>query len=197
MRSSGKLYVVEGQDGVGKTTLSKWLVQALRRRTDDRAVRFSFPGQENGSLGKLVYKLHHSPAELQVKKLHPRSLQLLHVAAHIDAIETRITKILQSGTTIVLDRFWWSTWVYGQVAGESAATMDAMIALERVAWGQIQPERVFLVLRRRAISSHRTQRLAELYAQLANAENLRNPVVCVDNNSDLSKARHQILSSLL
>jgi hypothetical protein len=75
--------------------------------------------------------------------------------------------------------------------------MDAMIALERVAWGQIQPERVFLVLRRRAISSHRTQRLAELYAQLANAENLRNPVVCVDNNSDLSKARHQILSSLL
>jgi len=117
MKPPGRLYVFEGPDGVGKTTLSKWFAKNLRSQGAGSVIWSSFPGSERGSVGNLVYKLHHNPASIGAKTVHPLSLQLFHVAAHIDAIESRFRKETQNGTTIVLDRFWWSTWVYGRFAG--------------------------------------------------------------------------------
>jgi thymidylate kinase len=69
------------------------------------------------------------------------------VAAHIDAIDRQILPALKSGQTILLDRFWWSAWVYGLVGGCDRRPLRALIDAERAAWGAVQPT-LAIVLRR-------------------------------------------------
>jgi len=197
MSKFGKLFVFEGPDGVGKTTLSKWFAKTLRSQGVCSVIWSSFPGSERGSVGNLVYKLHHNPASIGAKTVHPLSLQLFHVAAHIDAIESRFHKQIQNGTTIVLDRFWWSTWVYGRFADGDAATLAAMIDLEKRVWRKIKPANVFLVTRHTSKSSETRNRLEQLYAQLARKEARFVSVTRVRNDGAIEEAQKQILSSQL
>ena len=66
------------------------------------------------------------------------SKQLLHIAVHVNAIIERIQPALKRGVTIILDRFWWSTWVYGRLDGVSSNTLDAMIGIEQEVWADIR-----------------------------------------------------------
>src|SRR5262249_49156463 len=100
--SAGRLIVFEGPDGVGKSTLSAALSEDLRSR-GRRLKLMTFPGREPGSVGKLVYEVHHDPARFGVEQLAPVCLQALHIAAHLDAIERRIVPLLEAGTDVVLD----------------------------------------------------------------------------------------------
>ena len=97
--------------------------------------------------GKLVYELHHEPSSHGVSVISPSSLQLLHIAAHVDAIENRIAPVLREGKTVVLDRFWWSTQVYGMVSGVPRPVLDGMIEIELAAWNPIRPTCLFLITR--------------------------------------------------
>ena len=127
----GKLIVFEGNDGVGKTTLAQQLAARLR----DSGVSceyLSFPGKDLGSLGRLVYELHHDRSGQIVTDINPTSLQVMHVAAHIEAIENSILPALKAGRWIVLDRFWWSTWVYGMALGIAERSLKAMLHLEPI-----------------------------------------------------------------
>jgi dTMP kinase len=141
------LYVFEGPDGVGKSELSRLFAQQLAESGID-CEHLAFPGRDNGTLGKHVYELHHDAQRHGIESISPTSLQLLHVAAHIDTIENRIVPALKAGQTVVLDRFWWSTIVYGLVSGISRQTLDAMIGLELTVWGGIQPTVLFLIRRK-------------------------------------------------
>lgn len=141
----GCLFVLEGPDGVGKSTLAAGFSQLLRRRgTDCRLM--AFPGRAPGSLGHHVYCIHHDPGAFGIERVEPTSLQLLHIAAHIDALELQIRPLLKAGVTIVLDRYWWSTWVYGMEADVPQRSLEAMIELERQHWNGLAPEAIFLVL---------------------------------------------------
>jgi thymidylate kinase len=83
MAPPGKLFVFEGPDGVGKTTLSKAFSDHLNA-TGIQCDYLSFPGRETGSLGRHIYELHHDPDRFGIRAVDPASLQLLHIAAHID-----------------------------------------------------------------------------------------------------------------
>jgi dTMP kinase len=112
----GNLIVFKGPDGAGKTTLAR----ELSRRLGDSGVPceyVAFPGQQHGTLGRLIYDLHHNPKSYGINNINATSLQVLHLAAHVDAIEGQILPALKAGRWIVLDRFWWSTWVYGSALG--------------------------------------------------------------------------------
>ena len=196
MTNAGKLYVFEGPDGVGKSTLADWFLSYLRE-SGIRCILLSFPGKETGTLGKHVYELHHDLSRFEIKTLAPASLQLLHVAAHIDAIENRIKPLLAEGTTVVLDRFWWSTFVYGLVAGASRLVLDRMVALERTVWDPVQPDSLFLVTRSEPLRSEPAElwpRWREQYLRLGDAEQKNHPVVVVPNES-LPEAKSRILES--
>lgn len=181
----GRLYVFEGADGCGKSTLADGFT---RRLVADGvpAELISFPGRESGTLGWHVYQLHHDPAAFGIVSLAPVSLQLLHVAAHLDAIERRIRPALAAGRTVVLDRFWWSTWVYGRVSGAAVGTLEAMIALERAHWADDLPDAIFLIGRRAPLRveplllwrAHVTE-----YQALAERETQRGPVFPIANDS--------------
>lgn len=143
-KSVGKLFVFEGPDGVGKTTIAKKVTQLLASEKIPFEY-FSFPGNVPGTLGDFVYRLHHDRGSLGVASICPSSLQTLHIAAHIDSICSSIVPLLVSGTNVILDRFWWSTYIYGLAAGIKPRFLKTIIDAELLSWGKISPELVFYI----------------------------------------------------
>jgi len=143
--SRGRLIVFEGVDAAGKTTLCDDLCESLRNRQQP-VHRYHFPGKTPGTLGELVYRIHHHHQDnFGIPTVNACALQLLHIAAHIDIIESTIKQILREGVWVVLDRFWWSTYVYGRDDGVDEQSLELMIQLEKKAWGKVLPDVLFLV----------------------------------------------------
>jgi len=181
----GELVVFEGPDGAGKSTLATAFTEYLIG-SGREARLFSFPGREEGTLGWHVYQLHHDPQSFGIAGLTPESLQMLHVAAHLDAIDRSIKPLLREGITVVLDRYWWSTWVYGRESGANFATLDAMINCERLQWGTVQPAVLYLVSRKDSLRPDDAgdvwQRRMKLYHSLADQRH-DHPIRQVSNDS--------------
>lgn len=187
----GRLIVIEGPDGVGKTTLANALVDELTQQGIG-CEYFSFPGKDPGTLGHLIYEVHHNPKKFDIRNMNPTSKQVLHIAAHVDAIKGRILPALEQGRTIVLDRFWWSTLVYGIVDGVDRASLDAMIALELKSWGATKPTIAFLVTRQSPLraegSDERWRELGDEYEDLAREQASHYPVETVHNEASIDQA---------
>ena len=163
--AQGRLIVFEGPDNVGKSTLAEHLTNRLRE-AGVRCEQLAFPGHLPGSLGRLVYDLHHNTSGLGFGKINATSLQMLHIAAHIDVIEGHILPALRAGCWILLDRFWWSTWVYGGSSGVSEPSLETMIELEQLHWGIVTPDVLFLV-ERKSVAPDDGNELQERYRNLA------------------------------
>ncbi len=187
----GRLIVFEGPDGVGKTTLAEALVDELTRR-GTWCEYLSFPGKDPGTLGRLVYDVHHNPKKFGIRDMNPTSKQVLHIAAHVDAIEKRILPALEEGRTIVLDRFWWSTFVYGILDGVDRDSLDAMIALELKSWADAKPTVAFLVTRQDPLRTEgpdeRWRGLRAAYEDLGREQAGHHLVETVHNEASIDKA---------
>jgi thymidylate kinase len=172
----GKLIVFEGPDGVGKTTLATGLAERLSA-AGIKCNYFSFPGREGGTLGRLVYDVHHDPNKFGIAGLEPTSLQMLHIAAHVDAIERSIRPLIRSGNHVILDRYWWSTIAYGAVGGSNQESIERMVSAERIHWGTIVPSVVFLLERTKTeIDNPTHSRLSTSYRTIATREAESHPV---------------------
>lgn len=184
---SSRLFVIEGPDGVGKSTLSRALAGYLRERGHE-LLQLSLPGRLPGSLGDLVYRVHHDEGSVRIEDISPLAKQALHVAAHIDAIERQILPALRHGQTVLLDRYWWSAWVYGIVAGCNRNQLRALIDAERAAWGNVQPTIAILLRRPAPINRNDAlpywRQLVMEYERLADRENRHHPVSIIDNTCD-------------
>jgi thymidylate kinase len=75
----------------------------------------------------------------------PPSLQLLHVAAHVDAIASWIAPALEGGC-VILDRYWWSTYAYSRsfLSSDDAWTL---VAAEHPFWRPLPPPIVVYLTR--------------------------------------------------
>ena len=198
-QTTGRLIVIEGPDGVGKSTVSAAVAEALR--TSRPCEHLSFPGREPGTLGDLVYRLHHDHGALGVRGINAAALQTLHIAAHVDAIARRIAPALDSGSDVVLDRFWWSTLAYGAVAGLDRALLMALINVERHAWGIHRPTLAVLLRRDAPVNrayEHRERwlRLRAEYDVIISDESTTTPTLVVNNAADALAARDRILEAL-
>lgn len=194
----GRLIVFEGTDESGKTTLSRTLVKKLKAA--GRICHwFAFPGQEPGTLGKLVHNIHHGIGNARVSSISPASLQLLHIAAHIDAIQSKIGPALGRGEDVILDRYWWSTMVYGTVMGAELRALRAMIEIEKLFWKKITPSILFLVERGqsdRDKDNSLQKSLVEEYRKLARRERQKYLVVTISNRDTISGALSKISDHL-
>jgi dTMP kinase len=169
----GKLIVFEGPDGVGKSTLVQYLRTLLEQDQLTNEI-LSFPGDRSGTIGKLVYDLHHNPRKFGIEEISPIGLQAMHIAAHLDAITLTILPAISSGTWVVLDRFWWSMWVYGRAAGIDPRILDSLISTEKLLWGQITPSVVFVIQRTSPFGGEpptdQFALLSNLYREIAKSE---------------------------
>ncbi len=200
---SGRLFVFEGPDGVGKSTIAQALTARLNSMSLDTTYQ-TFPGREPGSLGRHVYELHHDPERFGVMEINPTSLQVLHIAAHIDAVESFILPALRSGRTVVLDRFWWSTYVYGRTFGADVLALEAAIQAEHTYWGAVSPTAVFLISRKimnsRGVPKFDKdlfRELSEGYAKLVEAQRQNHSIWQIANNGSVDEAVQTILSIVL
>ena len=192
----GGLIVLEGPDGVGKSTLAQTLVEKIGE-SRVRCELINFPGKQAGTLGRLVYDLHHDPSVIGVESLTATSLQALHVSAHLDSIEQCILPTLSEGGWVVLDRYWWSTWVYGRVAGVDQKTLDTMIEVERLQWGDVVPDVVLLIDRPDgSLDDELRIQLREGYRALAEKEMSKHPVLEIQNDKSLVDSLRQMCAAL-
>ncbi|WP_343123306.1 nucleotide kinase domain-containing protein [Verrucomicrobium sp. BvORR034] len=198
----GNLFVVEGCDGTGKSTLCEGLVASLRL-LGHNVSSVSFPGRKPNSLGGLVYKLHHSPGELGLSSVEPTSLQCLHVAAHFETISTVILPALDDGVTVILDRYWWSTFVYGAVAGIDKKVLTALIRAEKQVWAGVRPAIVFLLDRESPLREEPLDTWASCkveYLSCAELEKCKYPVEIVkdspNSQSTLALVQNMIVNRI-
>jgi thymidylate kinase len=196
---TGRLFVFEGMDGVGKSTLAKNVANELQKNKTD-VLLLSFPGNESKTLGNLIYSLHHNTASLGIDNISPTSLQALHIAAHIDCIENRILPALADGKTVILDRYWWSTVVYGMTSGIARKVLCAMVDLEKIVWGNVKPNKLFFITRNKPfrveLSEEQWSALLKAYEILAVEEKINHPIETIVNSSSLEKVVHIILSRI-
>jgi thymidylate kinase len=199
---AGKLIVFEGVDGIGKSALSKEVTRRLVN-TDVAIASLAFPGNDPGTLGSLIYQIHHDPESFRVSAISALALQTLHVAAHLDAIETKIIPLIDAGTWIILDRYWWSTWVYGIERRIDPVYLQPVIEAELARWGPLKPDLIFMVDRSEAVrAEHDAEtflRLRMAYKELAERERECYRVVSI-NNENFEQSTEVIwmhLSSLL
>lgn len=192
---NGKLYVFEGPDGTGKTTLSKDFSDYLNSIGKKNSY-FSFPGNSSGTLGKHIYEIHHELSEAGITAINPTSLQMLHVASHIDAIESEILPELRAGNSIVLDRFWWSTIVYGSVYGANSESLNKLIEIEKTHWAEFQPACIFYLKRQNTLkpsSVTRWDELLEAYEKLVQQEGESSRVEIITNESSPQETLAQLI----
>lgn len=193
----GRLYVFEGPDDVGKTTLARMLSKHLSSHGVLSEV-LSFPGRESETISELIYRLYHDPQSLGVKSILPVTMQVMVTAAHIEVVEARIKPLLRAGVDVVLDRFWWSTWVYATQDHVPSKTRDLLIDLEMQSWADIRPELLFLVMRHEPLiaqaSNERWVELVQLYRQIADLQRPLMPVEAISNDGTLSQTFETIAS---
>jgi thymidylate kinase len=147
-----------------------------------------------------VYKIHHKPEDCGLSSLTPASLQTLHIAAHIDAIESTIIPALQGGSDIVLDRFWWSTWAYGVAANVSPKILNSLIEAERHAWGVWTPAHMFYLHRETELAqkmNEETPRILTAYTDLIEQEKHHYPVHVVKNKGSLEEVLAVLVAKVL
>lgn len=184
--------VFEGADGAGKSTLTEHVARGLR----DIGLKCriaSFPGKVPGSIGELVYRIHHNPKKEGIEKISSTSLQALHIAAHIDFLE-RAQK--EPRSLLLLDRFWWSTIVYGNVAKANKEVLATLVSAEKLLWKKY---RVIVVLvsgstRRK---DKTTKKLECEYDKLAKVENNSHPIIRHLNRAPVEDSARVLLKSLL
>ena len=104
-----KFIVIEGADGVGKTVQSKLLAAALREQGLD-VVETREPTNVS-PIGPLIRKLLSEPAH-PYNKLDWRAMTLLFSADRAWHVANIIQPALDSGQTVICDRYYLSTAVY-------------------------------------------------------------------------------------
>jgi thymidylate kinase len=184
--------VFEGADGAGKSTLTEHVAQGLRNIGHKCRIA-SFPGKVPGSIGELVYRIHHDPKKEGIDKISSTSLQALHIAAHIDFLE-RIR--IEPKSLLLLDRFWWSTIVYGQVAKANKEVIATLVSAEKILWKKYRVI-VVLVSGNSQANYPTTNKLVREYKRLARLEKSSQPIVHHLNLAPVEDSARILLKSLL
>jgi dTMP kinase len=193
----GRLFVFEGMDAVGKTSLSQALTQYLNENGES-ADWFAFPGRRANSLGALVYDIHHNRAAYRLTTIAPLANQILHIAAHVDAIENFILPSLNAGRTVVLDRFWWSTLIYGPKDLPSRSVLAKIVKAEKDVWLGVVPATVFLIKRSKPLEmdlwNTDWEEMQRDYISLASSQSEGLKVSVIENQQTMSDSLDKIIS---
>ena len=132
----GKLIVLEGAEGVGKTTQIRRLVETLNAR----GVRHTAVREPGGTvIGDNIRRLLLD----QGPELSPETEALLFMASRAEMIARLVRPALNDGLVVIADRFFLSTYAY-QIAGRGLPESD-VTAANRFATGGLVPDLTLLI----------------------------------------------------
>jgi dTMP kinase len=198
-RMKSELYVFEGPDGVGKSTLASH-VNAYLNQCGFPSELLAFPGREVGTLAEHIYRLYHDPFHFGIRNISIAPEQILVTAAHADVIENRLIPALSQGRNVVLDRYWWSTWVHSTLGNLPSQIRDLLIEVELFISKDVKPRCIFLVRRNRPADSEyhpdKWRRLVSLYDDIRARQDQQMTILEVDNNGDLQDTMRFVLDSI-
>jgi dTMP kinase len=201
--TSGKFIAFEGGEGVGKSTQSKLLAEALTQR----GIEVVLTREPGGTPGAEAIRslLLHPPHE----GWNARAEALLFAAARADHVEKLIRPALADGKWVICDRFIDSTRAY---QGGGGGLSDAEILdLHRVGSAGLLPDLTLLVEVPREIREERLARRAaadaiegreaayhnrvvEAFVRFAEAEPAR--FVRIDGQGEREETQAQILKAV-
>lgn len=191
------IYVFEGIDNVGKTSIVQKLKTKICETTEYDCINIAFSGNEPRTLGSLVYDIHHHNNKYFDMTINDTSLQLMHIAAHIDLIQRKFIGEYNLLKVILMDHFWWSTYAYG-LAGESEKNVvNSIIAPELIYWGKVNIKKIFLLERENRERDFNEVKDAEIirnYRELAEREK---KCTIVRNTDGLEEAVNKIYDNIL
>ncbi|MGI0141886.1 MAG: dTMP kinase [Candidatus Micrarchaeales archaeon] len=119
------LIVIEGGEGSGKSTQINLFADALRKTNPTVIVTEEPTG---GEIGKFTRQALSNGSKMDV-----RTLQLLFMADRSEHVETLIKPKLAEGYTVITDRYYQSTVVYGAAFGSKLGlTMDNLIYMNNI-----------------------------------------------------------------
>lgn len=98
--------------------------------------------------------------------------------------------MLEQGRVVLLDRYWWSTWVYGVSDGLPIEQLERMIAMEKLVWQGVTPTTLFMLSRSSAIVN---SRIANAYGVLMEQEKGNYPVAALANDATIDTIVDEIL----
>jgi dTMP kinase len=202
--------VLEGPEGAGKSTQIKLLADALTK-AGRKVVSLREPG--GTPLGEEVRKVLLHDATLDIV---PRAESLLFMAARAQIVEKEVMPALKSGATVLLDRFFLSTYAY-QMAGRGLPH-DQVAAANKLATSALRPDLTILLsmpaseglarAQKRGAKDRMEQadqafheRVAKAFAEFATAEwQKANPeaglIVTVDARGSESQVHQRVMDAI-
>jgi dTMP kinase len=205
----GVLVVFEGAEGAGKSTQLHLLADWLASR--DRSV-LSVREPGGTPVGDEIRRILLDPAS----DISPHAEALLFMASRAQLVESKIRPALESGATVLVDRFFLSTYAY-QGAGRGLPEDELRMA-NRVATGGLVPDLTLLLtipvedglaragrrgerdrMERAELAFH--ERVARAFEQFASADWQRShpecgPIVLVDAVGNEAAVFDRVLSVL-
>ncbi|KAF3054032.1 Thymidylate kinase [Didymella keratinophila] len=112
----GKLIVFEGLDRAGKTTQCQMLVEALQK--EGQSVMFMRFPDRTTPIGQMINSYLSGESEQEDHVIH-----LLFSANRWEAVP-KITKAIEQGTTVIIDRYYYSGIVYSAAKQNPSMTLD-------------------------------------------------------------------------
>lgn len=191
------IYVFEGIDNVGKTTIVQKLKEKICETTEYECTIVAFPGNAPRTLGSLVYDIYHNQKRYFEESLNETSLQLLHIASHIDLLQRKLRKLNSEKCIVLLDRYWWSTYVYGLVGGMEENIIQAIIEPELLHWKDINVKKIFLLERDNREHDYeevKDRKIVEVYRELSDGESKS---ILIDNNGSIDEAVTKIYNIIV
>lgn len=126
------LIVIEGPEGAGKTTQVRMLAEWISAE-GGKVIAVREPG--GTPLGDEIRRL--LLLEL-ASDITPRAESLLFMASRAQLVEREIAPAIASGATVIMDRFFLSTYAY-QVAGRGLPQEEVVVA-NRLATAEVRPD---------------------------------------------------------
>ena len=191
------IYVFEGIDNVGKTTIVQKLKEKICETTEYECTIVAFPGNVPRTLGSLVYDIYHNQQKYFEESLNETSLQLLHIASHIDLLQRKLRKLSSEKCIVLLDRYWWSTYVYGLAGGMEENIIQAIIEPELLHWKDINVKKIFLLERDNREHDYeevKDRKIVEVYRELSAGESKS---ILIDNNGSIDEAVTKIYNIIV
>lgn len=192
-------YVFEGPSGVGKTTFSTMAEEYLNQNGyKAKRLKTSYTSKEH-SLARHIDSILEQPEKYDISSINGISRYMLQTSRDIDVIKKMIRPLLDEGYILLLDRYWWSTYVFGKVDGFDEDLLNPIADIYKAYSKNREPKIIFNIERNSSLKPgvEHWDKFTSAYNYLVQRECKHYNIVNIDNNHDHSIAFQQIINYIM